>query len=401
MRRAGGWHRRLFAPGSAALAFAAFFLPFVPFALALAPLLYAAWSGRASLRAGAMAGFMLWPAIASATGLVGVGMDPGLAWAGAAGIVVALSLLAAGVGILPVTLALLALPVFPASPLLPLAALLPGAGFAGLIVTALALTGAEATRSPRVRTVLSSGIAATLAAWNILPAVPSGEVTPLWREIPEPVMVTERARWIALRESLPAGGTASLGENIFRAEDADARAFWCRAARDRSLTLLIGVSEPYEGARRSTLWRLDPETCARFGDDAVLYRARFGIPGLTGTWARMPGERHPPSHDPGFDVLICLEAFLPWAWAALSGDAEPARPVVVLSNDGAFGPVFGPEFGPVFRAVPGPLPVPVLRRKAARAMAGLSGRQVHHAETGRTALLLSTPAGPITKGQSQ
>ncbi len=389
---AGGWRSYLFGPASAALAFAAFFLPSVPFALALLPLLVAAWSGLAALRAAAMAGFMLWPAIASATGLVGVGMDPGVAWAGAAGIVVALSLLAAGTGILPVTLALLALPVFPASPLLPLAALLPGAGFAGLIVTALALTVAETLRSRRIRTVLFTGIAATLAVWNILPGAPGAGATSLWREIPEPVTITERARWIALRDSLPEGGTASLGENIFRAEDADARAFWCRAAKTRNLTLFIGVSEPYEGVRRSALRRLDPETCARTGD-ATITRAGFGIPGVTGTWTLMEGDGTSAAHDPGFDVLICLEAFLPWAWVSLL--TEDPRPVVVLSNDGAFGPVVASL--PVL----GSLPVSVLRRKAARAMAGLSGRQVHHAETGRTALLLSTPARPITKGQSQ
>ncbi len=219
-----GWHTILFAPGSATLAFAAFFLPPVPFALALLPLLVAAWGDRASLRAAAMAGFMLWPAIASATGLVGVGMGPGVVWAGAAGIVVALSLLAAWFGIFPVTLTLLAIPFFPASPLLPLAALLPGAGLVGLIVTALALTAAEAVR---YRKALLSGILAALAAWNILTGVAPAEATPPWRELPEPVTITERARWIALRDSLPAGGVAILGENIFRAEDADARAFWC------------------------------------------------------------------------------------------------------------------------------------------------------------------------------
>ncbi|MDE0697214.1 MAG: hypothetical protein OXH76_15445, partial [Boseongicola sp.] len=72
----------------------------------------------------------------------------------------------------------------------------------------------------------------------------------------------------------------------------------------------------------------------------------------------------------GPHFLVCLEGFLLWSWARIA--VTGAGPdVVVASNDGAFGP----------------LPVAVLRRKAAGAMSALLKRGIAHAETGRTLLV--------------
>ena len=399
------WHslplRVLLFPIGAGVSFAAFFLPEVPFALALLPLAVGLWSGAGSVRFTAMTSFMIWPVFLAAWGLHGLDIGPPeLVWSLATALIVGLGLLAAQAGIVATTLLLTLIPVFPAAPLLPLAALLPGLGMFGLLSAMTGLALIEATRRPRRRQTLLLLLSACLGIWTMGHALIrdhlAGKKYNNWREQAEPRALSDRARWIALRDSLPEGGTVILGENIFAAEDDEARAFWCHAVTSRNLTLYPGVAEPYGHATRGAVWRLDAETCK----DAIppaspaIHRATFGIPRLTGTWGPMGGpmpDRAPaysPASGPETDWLICLEAFLPQAWAGLLLDTAPdggaaPRPVVVLSNDTAFRPL------PALLPMPalGHPPVHVLRRKAAAAMAGLSGRAVHHAETGRTFLI--------------
>ena len=380
----------LFVAGSAITA-GAFFLPGAPLGAALLPLGAAFWAGAAPARAAAMMAFAIWPIGLCAWGLVGTGAPP-LIMAPAAFLVVALGLIAGVIGLLPVTLFLTLIPVFPASPALPLAAMLPGTGLIGPAGAALLLAAIEATRCARIR---RGGLALATGGLCVWAALHSGASPPgapgsgaQWVERRVPPAFTERGGWIALRRALPDGATIVMGENLFDAEDAAARAFWCRAARVGNLTVLLGVAEPYGAARRGAVWRLDAETCAaRPRADPALYRAGLGIPGLTGTWGPMRPAAHARAILPGAtasapDWLICLEAFLPWAWAGvLTGPARARIPVVVIANDSAFGPLPGL----------GAPPVGVLRRKVARAMAGLAGRPVYFADTGATYLIRQHP----------
>ncbi len=354
------------ATGGACATAAAALVPAVPLAAALLPLPAALWWDSRWLRAAAMAGYMAPPVAVCAWGLAGTGVPPAAAVAGGLPVLAALCVLAAATGLPGAALLLLAVPVFPASPVLPLAALTPGAGIHGLAAALLALT-AIGILPRRARRVALAAATAALLAWGAsAPPVPT---PPGWRQIPVPATLTERARWIALRDSLPTGGTAILGENVFGAADGDAVAFWCRAAEDR--TIIAGVAVDGGGIRRGEVWRFDRRSCARPGRrHDVVARARLGIPGLTGRWTPMPAAT---DADPPLTVLVCLEAFLPWAWA--SAGPGGGGPVAVLSNDTAFGG----------------LPVHVLRRKAARAMAGLDGRPVLFAETGRSAIVAPPP----------
>jgi len=344
------------------LAVPAFFHGGIPLWLAGLPLLAGIAAGTPSARAAAMAGWLAVPAWLSAVGMEGIGHAPASVWAVAVATVAAAACLAALVGIAAVTAAVTLVPWFPASPLVALADALPGLGFVGLGATTLCLAAVEPV--PRGRTPLLLALAGLLTAWN-LNAPPPGST--VWTERPEPPALTERGRVAAVRDSLPAGATAILGEAFFRAGDAAAGGAWCRAAEARGLTLFIGVTERWAGTDRGAVWRLDREACAPGAAPAVAARAWVGVPGVTGGWLPMPagGARR----RPGPDFLVCLEGFLPWAWARLSLDGAGPT-VAVVSNDRAFGP----------------LPVPVLRRKAAGAMAALTGRTAVHAETGRTLL---------------
>ena len=400
-------------PAAAALCGAAFFFPAIPFALALLPLLAGLWSGARTARFIAMTGFLVWPVFLSAWGLAGLEAGrPDLIWGLATGFVLLAGLLAAQIGILPATLLLTLIPVFPASPLLPLAALLPGLGLMGLFGASVILTLIEATRA-RKKTLLGL-ITACLMIWSSAHMLlrDTGEVESRtgWRALAEPQAITERGRWLALRATLPDGATVILGENVFMAHDTEARAFWCRTVRAGAFTLYSGVAERYGAATRGAVWKLDADSCARGPRPAhspAVHRATVGIPHLTGGWGPMQrgtvagtgGGTHP---GPDVDWLICLEAFLPWAWAGLlagpSPEQDTPRPVIVLANDTAFRSL---------PALKGPPPVHVLRRKAALAMAGLAGRDVLFAETGRTLLLRdareasrATGPGPTTRDRS-
>ena len=380
---------------------AGFFLPAAPFALALLPLFAGLWSGARPLRFITMTSFMIWPVLLSGWGLHGV--DPGrpdLIWPLAVGLILALGLLAALIGSAPTTALITLIPVFPASPLLP------GLGVAGPLTLMILLALIERMRPHRLRKRMLATLATCLTAWAVGHGMISAHMTersyaedPVshseWRALPEPLAITERGRWIALRNQLPTGATLILGENVFAQDDTEALAFWCQAASTRGLTLYIGVEEPYRSNTRSAVWRLDPDSCntvgrppSRFG----VHHARLGIPHLTGTWGVMRASRaqsQSAAPAPGIDWLICVEAFLPWAWASLLLDTAPdpaahdptaPPPIIILSNDQAFRPL--PALGPP--------PVHILRRKSARAMAALSGRRILFAETGRT-FLIHTP----------
>ena len=369
--------------------FLAFFAPSVPFALALVPLVAGVLMGTRRARAAAMACFMLWPVMISAIGLIGTELDAVMVWGGAVAGLTALAGLAAFAGVTGTTLMLLAVPVFPASPLLPLASL--SGGSLLWIVVSLTIASCVEYAGPR-SLYLRAGLLAipvtALIGVHVAPlmraegAEHAAQARPVWQELRVPPALTERGQWLVLRDSLPTGATVVLGENMFRAEDAEPLSFWCRAARARDLTVFIGVSEPYGGTRRGAVWRLDSDRC-RPRPISAQYRARLGIPGLTGTWGRMERAADEATvsavahRDPEADWLICFEAFLPWAWAGLLQDGATAAPVVILSNDSAFGAQAGA--------------MSTLRRKAAAALGRLTGRPVHHAEAGRTYLIAGGP----------
>ena len=371
------------------LAVQAFFIEAVPLWVAGLPLLAGIWAGTPLARATAMVGWLAVPAVVSAIGLTGIGHDPVLVWGGAALVVIALACLPALFGISLASFGMTLVPFFPASPFVALADVLPGYGLAALAIVAVSLACIEFLPRHRGKALLA--LCAGLAAMNGAGWEP-GRIPPsAWAEVPESPGLTETGRRLAILDVLPDGGAAVLGEAVFRADDHAALSAWCRAAEARDLTLFVGVTETLEGAElldgtdRGAVWRLDREGCSPGAVPTVVARAWLGIPGVTGDLVAMPGRYGDWSPGLPFDdtwmagpwedetwtapeFLVCLEGFLPWAWLSLSPGGGD---VVVISNDEAFGKI----------------PVHVLRRKAAGAMASLLKRGIAHAETGRTVLV--------------
>ncbi len=344
--------------------------PQTPLQCSLFPLWLAVWRGTTSARALGMALFLAPAVFLCVWGLVGTGVPPAMALVGAAAFCAAVSAIAAVAGVVAAGALLAAVPFLPMSPVAAVAAGIPGLGLSGLVLAGLALAVAEALRRRRIRGMLVAALAAGgLTAGTLGRAAPDPDG---WRELPEPAAVTQRARWIAIRDSIPHGAEAILGENVFDADDAGALAFWCAAAVARGSVLSIGVATPGPDYRRGVVWRLDPEACERPGrPPETVHGAVWGLPHLTGPWGAMPPV-DPPARATAVDWLVCLEAFLLRAWAPLLVSGTD-RPVVVLSNDAAFGAAAGA--------------VRTLRRKVSSAMAGLRSRAALHAGTGRTFLL--------------
>ena len=363
---------------------AGFFQPAAPLWFAGLPLLAGILRGTPYARAGAVAAFMIWPAILCAAGLHNIGLPPFLIWPGAALAVATLAGLAGYIGLAPLALVLTLIPVFPASPLLVLAELLPGFGLggAGLAGLGLLLAGLFCAEfSPRWRSAVVLLLVGGVIAWGQVRAEPVAPET-AWSSQAAPRTVTERAHWIALRDSLPIGAQAILGENLFAAQNHEAAAFWCHAARAQNLTLWIGVRGE---DRRGQVWRFDRDLCAQpTGGPARIHAARYGIPGLTGSSGSLnrtagsePAAGAAPANagEAGVIWLICYEAFLPWAWIPALRDAPKGYPIVVLANDSAF------TTGAVA----------ILRHKLGHALARLTNRPVLQATTGKTFLLRRNP----------
>lgn len=372
---------------------AAFFLPSIPLWCAGLPLLLAIMARAFTTRFVLALSFFFWPALTATLGLTALGYPTLPVSFGTALAVLVLPLLMAWLGIVPVSLALLLLPTFPANPLLVLIDALPGSpSLITLILPLLWLLIVEALNPPFLRAFLTLLFCAGLGAGHLGAAFSSDqtETRPapaIWVEQPVPVAITERGSWVRLRDSLAPGSEAILGENLFTEDDVEALAFWRKAARDRNLTLWIGV-KARDG--RGMLLHLAPDTVSIDPEPAAA--ARYGIPGITGTWRQMdprptaPGDgadtttaTAAPQKHTNPDWLFCYEALLPHAWMPLRRANQQAapqtpRPIVVLASDRWLTP----------------LPFHVTRRKVARAMADMAGREVYFAETGRTILLRST-----------
>lgn len=360
---------------------AAFFLLAVPLWCAGLPLMLAMVSPHFTSRFVLALAFFFWPALIATHGLTELGHPALPVSLGTALAVLVLPLLMAWLGVVPVSLALLALPVFPASPLFALIDALPvPVSLTGLGLLLLVLMAVESPAAPLTRVFLALLFCAGLGAGHVFADLSAGRTDTrpaqdAWVAHRVPPAITERAGWIRLRDSLPEGAEAILGENLFDQDDAHALAFWRQAAQDRALTLWTGV-RAQDG--RGTLLRIGPDTTSP-GPEPVA-AARYGIPGLTGTWGQMPPLENGPDEteriDAGIDWLFCYEALLPWAWVPLLAAGEhsgppDARAIVVLASDRWLAP----------------LPFHITRRKAARALARMSGREVYFAETGRTVLL--------------
>ena len=349
-----------------AAALTGMFHPALPLWLAGTPLLAAVAAGTPSARAAGMAAFLLGPAIAVAWGLRNLGVPDAIVWPGAAAVVISASAIAATIGTMPTSVALTLVPFNPASPILPLAAALPGSGLAGNGVVLALLAVAECCDTVP-RRALALGSIAAVALWNTT-VPPPPEARSGWREVAEPPTLTPLGRMLALRRLVPPGGGAILGENILDASDTAALALLCDTATERNATIHIGVRAPNG---RGLVWRIDPQGCARRAGPrhTPVHAAWIGIPGLTGGMLPALSPYPPDPAAPGH-WLVCLEGFLPWSWLPLL--ARPvSEPVIVIANDRATAP----------------LPMPALRRKATRAMARLAGLEAPHADTGRNILV--------------
>ena len=237
----------------------------------------------------------------------------------------------------------------------------PGTGFGGLALTILVLGGLSAATTIRTQALLA-GIAASLAAmaWaTYTPAPPSGFVE---RSVTSPPALNSARRDHALMEMLQPiqGDVVIMGENVIDRREPGALERWCKYAERHDVLLYAGVLERNE---RSAIHEFRPDRCV----PEAVYERRFGLPGIPGGWGVGAGETRRISWD-GWPIhwLICFEAFSPAAW--IMSAISPGAIVMIVANDRwTF-----------------PIPVEIMRKKAARSMVRLWNSTAVFASAGRS-----------------
>ena len=368
MSRVAVW-LTLFA-GSMALTGAGCLFDAAPFVIAYLPLAGVLLVGteRRWEASALIAGHFLWPTLISGWGLVQLGYDPVAVIGGAACLIALVTALFLWLGLGPGSVLLAALPAFPANPLLVTGALLPGTGVWGgpvLLFWAL-LTG----WAPRLWQR-----AGLLAAIALAPVVLHDRAV----TSPEPMLqkidlsgiraLTERGHWMDILSRVNEGDTLILGENILMADDSATIAWWCRAVETRNITALIGVMGT---GGLGEVWMVE----SGMECPVPLYRAALGVPFVNAEIFAGYRATHlavsPDVARPEIDWLICFEAFSLWRWISLGLNSHSPRPVVILAND----------------RWTDPIPTASLRRKVTGAFAALYGREVAHADTRWTGVVL-------------
>ena len=347
------------------------YAPGVPLCLALAGLVPIAISKRSMRRFVIALGWHAAPALPAATGLWNLGegtVGPAILllgwWLATAAVFARLN-----TG-LAVAITLL-FPWHIGSAVLAAGDLWPGTGFGGIALMILMLGGLSAVATVRTQ-ALVAGIAVSLAviAWSTYaPAPQSGFVE---RSVTPRPALTTAGRDLALMEELPArrGDVLIMGENVIDRREPGALERWCKYAERHDILLYAGVLERNE---RSAIHEFRPERCA----PEAVYERRFGLPGIPGGSGVGAGEIRRISWDNRpVHWLICFEAFSPAAW--IMAAVSPGAIVVIAAND----------------RWTYPIPVEIVRQKAAHSMARLWNSTAVFAAAGRSVGVYKLRAPP-------
>ena len=344
-----------------------FAIAYVPFAIAL---LIPSHSGMRATVMALMAGHFLWPILISGWGLVRLDFNPFVIIVGAVTTILVVSYGFARLGVAIGAAVLLALPFFPANPLLVTGSLFPGAGLTALPVILLWVKLIElqrrfVTRCAFFLTLVAASPIITLWFGGTQPTRPSSVVYDEV-DISDARGLTERGYWTQIMNRTGGGDVLVLGENMISLDDHASINWWCSEAIAHDMTVIMGVI----GATGvGEVWRFDQDTCPA---PLPLYRAKIGIPMVNAGWWPATGES--PQHEdaepaiPDTQWLICFEAFSLWRWIDVA--RSDADHVVILAND----------------HWTAPFTTTLLRRKVAAQFAALFHIDVHHADSGKSAL---------------
>ena len=360
---------------SCALTGAGFLIADVPIAIAYIPfaiaLLIPPRPGKRTTVMALMAGHFLWPTLISGWGLVRLEFNPVVILVGGVATVLVVSYGFARLGLAISAALLLALPFFPANPLLVTGSLFPGAGLTALPVILLWITLIEIQRGFVTRCAF---LVALIAASPIITHWFGGTLSTrpsviVYDEIDvsDARGLTGRGQWTQIMNRPEISDVLVLGENMITHGDHAGTNWWCNEAIARDMTVIMGVM----GATGvGEIWRFDHDTCPA---PLPLYRAEIGIPMVNAGWWPATGDA--PQHEgaettiPDTQWLICFEAFSLWRWIDVA--RSDADHIVILAND----------------HWTAPFTTALLRRKVAAQFAALFHFNVHHADSEKSALL--------------
>ena len=217
-------------------------IAYIPFAIAL--LIPPRPQKRTAVLA-LMAGHFLWPTLISGWGLVRLEFNPFVILVGGVATVLVVSYGFARLGVAIGAAVLLALPFFPANPLLVTGSLFPGAGLIALPVILLWITLIEIQRGFVMRcafllTLVAASPIITLWFGGTLPTRPSSVVYDEI-DISDARGLTERGYWTQIMNRTGGGDVLVLGENMITLDDHAGINWWCSEAIARDMTVIMGV----------------------------------------------------------------------------------------------------------------------------------------------------------------
>lgn len=281
------------------------------------------------------------------------------------------ALIGARIGYSVLSLILLFIPHWIASPVSMIADLVPAGGWSGVAVVfglwvALDIMAWLKVGMYRKAAFLLTAMAG-LGIYNLTEPFSLGQSTLPYtiteRDLANVAAITPRGEWAQISETISPDATGIiLGES---ATDNGATSLipdWCRWSEQTGTAIYAGIRTDEGG---SEAWLIDPQSCS---DGTPVYRPMISIPGITGDWGVDTATLYPPTSAILADWMICFEAFSIARWANIRAD-QP-HPIVVLSND----------------SWTAPLPVRIMRRKVAEALADLLDRDIYFADRGVTLL---------------
>ena len=342
-----------------------FFAKDWPLFLAYIPFLSIFFTQKNNIKVSVLAGHFIWPLIIGIWGLINLEYNLILTLVFSAVSLFILIYVILKIGLVATSLILIALPFFPANPLMIVGSLTPGLELWGILIVIIILFILEKMKSKRFKALffvllLSSAFVLNQHNTNkINSQTAQAKHDYISIDTSDIVAISQIGQFDQTLKLMKPNSTIILGENMFAHSDIAAKHYWCDAVKNKYINAYIGV-EGKDGT--GEIWFFNRDTCPT---PKVIYRAEVGIPTLTGDWIpRSKTKSFNRNVQSPISWLLCYEGFSVFRWLELG--LQSPKTVIILSND----------------KITSPLRTYILRDKLSREFAKLFNLNVFHANMG-------------------
>ena len=308
-----------------------FFAKDWPLFLAYIPFLSIFFTQKNNIKVSVLAGHFIWPLIIGIWGLINLEYNLILTLVFSAVSLFILIYVILKIGLVATSLILIALPFFPANPLMIVGSLTPGLELWGILIVIIILFILEKMKSKRFKALffvllLSSAFVLNQHNTNkINSQTAQAKHDYISIDTSDIVAISQIGQFDQTLKLMKPNSTIILGENMFAHSDIAAKHYWCDAVKNKYINAYIGVE---------------------------------GKDGTGEIWLFNRNVQSPISW------LLCFEGFSVFRWLELG--LKSPKTVIILSND----------------KITSPLRTYILRDKLSREFAKLFNLNVFHANMG-------------------